>query len=162
MRLEITYALIKNALAVNVKGLVLLSAARGRIMLGFVLGRQGVLAVSIGTNANARGAKTSCCCAGCDFKRCSTPACWAKPNAPSAPVAAASLPSTTHNEFRAPAASLVSHTIRAVGMATCDKQRHWDVISRTRSNALRSTSALETHRKVRCFRFVRLPHSSAA
>jgi len=96
-------------------------------MLVFVLGRQGVLAVSIGTNANARGAKTSCCCAGCDFKRCSTPACWAKPNAPSAPVAAASLPSTTHNEFRAPAASLVSHTIRAVGMATCDKQRHWDL-----------------------------------
>jgi len=140
-------------------------------MLVFVLGRQGVLAVSIGTNANARGAKTSCCCAGCDFKRCSTPACWAKPNAPSAPVAAASLPSTTHNEFRAPAASLVSHTIRAVGMATCDKQRHWDLKRDdearhcwNRAAGLTDEPALRKYlaRRSAELKKERLPHSSAA
>src|SRR5438876_216638 len=77
-------------------------------MLGFALVWQGVFAASTGINPNAGGAKTSCCCTGCDFKHCSTPACCAKPNAPSDPVVPASLPSPTQNEFHALAASLVS------------------------------------------------------
>jgi len=77
-------------------------------MLGFVLAWQGDFAAPTGANANAnaRAAKTSCCCTGCDFKHCSTPACCAKPYAPAAPVAPA-LPSPSQNEWQALAASVV-------------------------------------------------------
>ena len=78
------------------------------VLLGFVLAWQGVFAASATTGTNARVAKKSCCCTGCDNKHCATPACCVKRDAPSAPVAPASLPSTSQNEFHALAVAVVS------------------------------------------------------
>ena len=75
-------------------------------LLGFVLAWQGVFASSARIGATAQGAKTSCCCTGCDNNHCSTPSCCVKPGLPLAPVAPASLPSTSQNEFHALATSV--------------------------------------------------------
>ncbi|MDA1272685.1 MAG: hypothetical protein O2960_01350 [Verrucomicrobia bacterium] len=78
------------------------------LLLGFVLTWQGVFASSARQGATAQGARQSCCCTGCDHKHCATPACCVKRDAPSAPVAPASLPSASQNEFHALVASVVS------------------------------------------------------
>ena len=78
------------------------------LLLGFVLAWQGVFASSARIGATTKSTKKSCCCTGCDNKHCATPTCCVKPESPSAPVAPASLPSTTQNEFQALAATLVS------------------------------------------------------
>src|SRR5258706_4874602 len=78
------------------------------LLLGLVLALQGVFAVSARTSAGATVAQKSCCCIGCDNKHCATPACCVKRDTPSAPVAPASLPSTSQNEFHALAVSFVS------------------------------------------------------
>jgi len=49
------------------------------LWLGFVLALQGVFTVSADIGTRTAATKRSCCCAGCDFKRCSTPACCARP-----------------------------------------------------------------------------------
>src|SRR6185295_1551327 len=78
------------------------------LLLGFLLAWQGAFASPARLGATSQSAKRSCCCAGCDNKHCATPACCVKPSSPSAPVAPASLPSTTQNEFQGLAATLVS------------------------------------------------------
>ena len=78
------------------------------LLLGFVLAWQGVFASSARIGATAQSAKKSCCCTGCDNKTCATPECCVKPDAPSAPVAPASLPAATQNELHVLAASVVS------------------------------------------------------
>jgi len=50
------------------------------LLLGVVLAWQGVFTVSADTGAGTAATKRSCCCTGCDFKRCSTPACCARPS----------------------------------------------------------------------------------
>jgi hypothetical protein len=78
------------------------------LLVGFALTWQGVFASSARIGVTTKGAKKSFCCVGCDNKHCSSQACCVKPESPSAPVAPASLPSTTQNEFQALAATLVS------------------------------------------------------
>lgn len=78
------------------------------LLLGFVLAWQGVLAASATTGAKAHFGKRSCCCAGCDDKHCAAPACCVKREAPSTPVAPASVPSAPQKEFRALAAAVLS------------------------------------------------------
>ena len=78
------------------------------LLLGFVLAWQGAFTSFARTSTNAPAAQRSCCCAGCDNKHCATPACCVKRDTPSAPVAPASLPSPTQNEFHALAPSFVS------------------------------------------------------
>jgi hypothetical protein len=78
------------------------------LLVGFALAWQGVFATSARIGVATKDAKKSCCRTGCDSKHCSTPACCVKPESPAAPVAPASLPSTTQNEFQALAATLVS------------------------------------------------------
>src|SRR5437870_5693536 len=78
------------------------------ILLGFVLVWQSVPTVSAGTGANVSGARSSCCCSGCDSRHCSTPACCAKPADDRTPFAPASLPTPSQNERHALAASVSS------------------------------------------------------
>src|SRR5437762_14198033 len=78
------------------------------VLLVFLLAWQDVFASLAHLGATSQSAKRSCCCSDCDNKHCATPACCVRPNAPSAPVAPASLPSTSQNEFHALAASVVS------------------------------------------------------
>lgn len=88
------------------------------LLLGFVLAWQGVFASSVRKGATVQGAQQSCCCTGCDHERCATPECCVKRDTPSAPVAPASLPSASQNEFHAlavsgvPALSLPLHPAR--------------------------------------------------
>jgi hypothetical protein len=77
------------------------------LVLGVVLAWQGVFALPGRVGATTPGATKSCCCTGCDNKHCATPACCVKRDTPSAPVAPASLPSSSQNEFHALAASVV-------------------------------------------------------
>ena len=76
------------------------------VLLGFVLAHHGAFSTS--TAGGAPGAKAGCCCLGCDFKSCATPACCAKPAGNRAPVSPAPLPSSSQNEWQATAAVLVS------------------------------------------------------
>src|SRR4051812_36848994 len=78
------------------------------LLLGLVLAWPGALMVAANTSVISDGAKKSCCCSGCDFKHCSTPACCAKPAAPSTPIVPCSLPSSSQNELQALAASVIS------------------------------------------------------
>jgi|SRR6185503_8382122 len=71
------------------------------LLLGFVLVWQGVFALSTGSLASTLPSKRTCCCMGCDNEHCATPACCVKQDAPSAPVAPASLPSTSQNKTQA-------------------------------------------------------------
>src|SRR6266545_3321696 len=48
-------------------------------LLGLILAWHGVFTMSTGAAPNTRGARTSCCCTGCDSKHCATPACCTKP-----------------------------------------------------------------------------------
>jgi len=77
-------------------------------LLGLILASQCVFTISAGAAPNTPGAKTSCCCTGCDSKHCATPACCAKPadnRAPSVPV---SPRSNTQKEVQALATGVAS------------------------------------------------------
>src|SRR6266540_7482140 len=89
------------------------------LLLGFVLAWQAVFASPVRFGATTQRAKRSCCCAGCDHKHCATPACCVKRETPSAPVAPASLPSASQNEFHALAASIVA--LLALPLRTADE-----------------------------------------
>jgi hypothetical protein len=78
------------------------------LLLGFVLAWQGVFALSAPIGSTARGGKQGCCRTACDDKHCATSGCCVKRDAPSAPVAPASLPSTSQNEVHALAAPTLS------------------------------------------------------
>src|SRR5882724_4274487 len=77
------------------------------LWLGFLLAWQGVFAISAGTVASGRSAKSACCCTGCDSRHCARPACCAKPADNRPPNPAASPRSTSQNELQALASSLV-------------------------------------------------------
>ncbi|MBI3870452.1 MAG: hypothetical protein HY299_18140 [Verrucomicrobia bacterium] len=78
------------------------------LVLGFTLAWQGVFASTSRVGATTRRAMRSCCCAGCDNRHCATPACCVKRDTPSVPLAPASLPSASQNEFHALAVSVVA------------------------------------------------------
>ena len=73
------------------------------LLLGFAPVAHAGFAVSL--QATAAPAKSSCCCSGCDMKRCATPACCAKPPQPSAPFTPTPAP-TSRNDWQALAASV--------------------------------------------------------
>src|SRR5436309_2545524 len=75
------------------------------LLLGFLMGGQGVFTVSGGATSNTCGAKSGCCCTGCDFKHCLTPACCARPADQRAPAMPASVPPHPSNEGPALAAA---------------------------------------------------------
>ena len=79
------------------------------ILLGLVLAWQSVPTVSTGLGVGAP--KASCCCSGCDFKHCATPACCAKPCDNRAPVTPASLP-ISQNEWLVLATTISSSLIQ--------------------------------------------------
>lgn len=78
------------------------------LVLGFVLAWQGVFTVSAGVGSSARPRKSDCCCAGCDFKHCSTPVCCARPPDKPAPFAPAAVPPPFSHERQALAAPVTA------------------------------------------------------
>src|SRR6266567_7477802 len=78
------------------------------LLLGFALGCQGVFTVSADGGARAAATKRSCCCTGCDFTRCATPACCGRPGDDHNPCPPVPPPTPTQNERQALAASVSS------------------------------------------------------
>jgi len=84
------------------------------VLLGILLAWQSLPTPSAGMGTG--GAKSCCCCRGCDSRHCSTPACCTKPADNRGPVAPASLP-VSQNEWLALATTISSwltlHCIQA-------------------------------------------------
>lgn len=77
------------------------------LLLAFVVAWQAFFtAVAAGGNAPAAG--LGCCCTGCDFKHCSTPACCARPADDRTASAPASAPSRPSNEWQALIPSVIA------------------------------------------------------
>jgi hypothetical protein len=76
------------------------------LLLGFLLAWQSVATVAAKAGPIAGAAKSSCCCTGCDFKHCATPACCAKPADNPSPFAPAPVPPRSSQEWQALAASV--------------------------------------------------------
>lgn len=65
------------------------------VLLGFAMAFQGPASTS------PRAAQSGCCCAGCDFKGCATPACCVQPIGERGPTAPAALPLPQQQELQA-------------------------------------------------------------
>jgi len=78
------------------------------LLVGFVLIFQNAFPVFASVPRNAEARKLDCCCHGCDSTHCSMPVCCARPVENHAPLAPASPPPTSKNEFQPMATPVVS------------------------------------------------------